>query len=1209
MQNCYRWLISVTTAALCALIYAGDAPRAQSGPRPWQVGDVFVGVGSDLVPNGKYLVFDRDGTYRETLVDTSTQYPITTGCMVRPFETGLDESLFTTNFFGATRDGWGFYPAGPDAIVGSTTGWGFDFGSYDTGSYVFGPTVTKFGTVDHTAAKALTIDHPSVMAAESVVFDKQGNFYVGTIVGPFSEDEPWGYIFKFSSTNQLLATYQVPNGNKGADWIDLAPDNKTLYYTSEGTTIHKVVMPDTPPPSPSTPVLPVSHETIQIHNKDSLGVDQPVGGRTYAFRLLQSLPDGSPSGFLVAMHSGVKRLDPTGLIVRSYDVAAPTGTSFFGLNIAPDGKTFWTATEQPDLCCFQTTRSKGQDVFLFDADGYLMPTTDNPPRAYLYQFHLATGELLKGPIDLTTATGTTQNVHSAKGLCVKREYTAAFNTCAITDTLGRYIDQSGNLVSSPVYQECPRLELCSGNSPGDDDGDGLDDERDPDCARPGSPSFVLSIPDTTTIIGDTVTAHPTGVTVSNPLAVSPLGLVLTYTAGGLPTGIVINAATGVMSGTPSGPDGAYPVTVTATDTGGRTAKAYFTWTIVRYSGNMAPELFPNPTASPTGFPDPFTVTVLRPHQITYLAKDREDQVWVAASYKRISDTGYTPGLPPGYTLLNPTETFGRSPELPVPTGYALLGLVPNPSPGIPTQILLGTIAPTHPTVEGVYEVRMAIMDNPQGSTWGTVASCIGSTDPECSKNAQIAGHDWLRAAQTGSFVVTIVNQSPSYNTTAIANITQLIGTPVPLRTVTASDPDRHYPLTFTLGNNPAGTGIGITSSQTDTGGNTISQTATINGAPTVEVTNATVTVSAKDFAGKAVATPLSFTWTVYNNAPTITNCPASRSDVASTGSATVTLAGTQPAEDLAAGQTLTSAAAPGLGGWELVSGPSWVSIDRNSGAVTATDLTTTSTKSASVSVIVRDNWGKPSAPCTFTWTVTNKPPVIAIADKWTLIGMTSSVALAPTAGDPDNHTPLTFSVSGLPAWLTFDSTSNTISGGSPTETSATITVTVTDALGAATTTTFTWTVSANRLPVCSGAYPSQALWPPNHKMVPISILGVTDADPLDTITIKITGIRQDEPVQVIGSGATNVFDGEILASDPSVAWVRAERTGVKDLKGVNPVNEPGRIYEISFDATDGKATCSGMVVVGVPHDQGQLRIPQANPGRWNSLNGAFLGGF
>jgi len=54
---------------------------------------------------------------------------------------------------------------------------------------------------------------------------------------------------------------------------------------------------------------------------------------------------------------------------------------------------------------------------------------------------------------------------------------------------------------------------------------------------------------------------------------------LTYTAAGLPAGLAISAATGTISGTPTGDAARYPVTVTATDASGATGSAPIAWTI------------------------------------------------------------------------------------------------------------------------------------------------------------------------------------------------------------------------------------------------------------------------------------------------------------------------------------------------------------------------------------------------------------------------------------------------------------------------------------------------------------------------------------------------------------------------------------------------------------------------------------------------------
>ncbi|HET9517133.1 MAG TPA: hypothetical protein VFO77_05345 [Actinoplanes sp.] len=121
------------------------------------------------------------------------------------------------------------------------------------------------------------------------------------------------------------------------------------------------------------------------------------------------------------------------------------------------------------------------------------------------------------------------------------------------------------------------------------------------------------------------------------------------------------------------------------------------------------------------------------------------------------------------------------------------------------------------------------------------------------------------------------------------------------------------------------------------------------------------------------------------------------------------------------------------------------------------------------------------------------------------------------------------------------------------------------------------TADLNDEPVCTGAAPSDAvLWPPNHKMVPVTVTGVTDPDG-DPITVKVTGIRQDEVVNGPGDGNT-APDGTGVGTD--TANVRAERAGTPKAPG------DGRVYHVSFTADDGQGgTCSGTVKVSVPHDQ------------------------
>lgn len=123
----------------------------------------------------------------------------------------------------------------------------------------------------------------------------------------------------------------------------------------------------------------------------------------------------------------------------------------------------------------------------------------------------------------------------------------------------------------------------------------------------------------------------------------------------------------------------------------------------------------------------------------------------------------------------------------------------------------------------------------------------------------------------------------------------------------------------------------------------------------------------------------------------------------------------------------------------------------------------------------------------------------------------------------------------------------------------------------------------NTAPDCSSATASPAaIWPPNHKMVPVDIIGLSDPDG-DPLTVTITSIRQDEPVNTVGDGNTDVDGTGVGTSD---AMVRAERSGSPKVPG------NGRVYHIGFTVDDGAgASCSGSVLVGVPHDQGKRSTP------------------
>jgi hypothetical protein len=108
-------------------------------------------------------------------------------------------------------------------------------------------------------------------------------------------------------------------------------------------------------------------------------------------------------------------------------------------------------------------------------------------------------------------------------------------------------------------------------------------------------------------------------------------------------------------------------------------------------------------------------------------------------------------------------------------------------------------------------------------------------------------------------------------------------------------------------------------------------------------------------------------------------------------------------------------------------------------------------------------------------------------------------------------------------------------------------------------------LDSNNTPACelARAVPD-VLWPPNHKLVSVSVEGVSDPQG-NPVTIRVTRVTQDEPV---GDSAPDaVLQGEGLL-------LRAERDG----SGGN-----GRVYMVHFTATaPGRTACTGTVKVIVP---------------------------
>jgi hypothetical protein len=304
-----RRLLAALAAAVGAAVLAPLAASAAT----WNVGDVFAAVGA-----GRYNVYDNNGVFKETI--NQGRIGFTTGCAFNPDET----HLYTTNF--TTNEVVRFQDPHPHLVD------------------QFFPTPGLLPPFD--------------ASAESVVFMANGDYLIGHADG--GQD-----VHRYNALGVLLQEYNVATEDRGSDWMDLAADQRTLFYTSEGRIIFRYDL----------------QTSTQLPNFATLPGPR---GPNVAFALRLLPPGDGSGGLLVADRSNVKRLDASGNVVQTYDV--PGEDFWFALNLDPNGTSFWAGNE--------------------------------PPSNNFYRFNIATGAVEVGPIN--TGPGT-----SLFGLCLKGEPTAA----------------------------------------------------------------------------------------------------------------------------------------------------------------------------------------------------------------------------------------------------------------------------------------------------------------------------------------------------------------------------------------------------------------------------------------------------------------------------------------------------------------------------------------------------------------------------------------------------------------------------------------------------------------------------------------------------------------------------------------------------------------------------------------------------------------
>jgi hypothetical protein len=290
----------------------------------WQRGDVYVAIG-----NGQYQVYRQTGNIEGSPIYT------------------LIETL---------TDGTGKVSGeGGGGGSGFTAGCAFDSTGHLFTTNFSNADIYKFNIPDpHTVAQTI-FSSEGALSSESIVFDGQGNFFVGHADGTHVVD-------KFSPTGAFIQSYTVATEDRGSDHIELSSDGNTLYYTSEGFLVKTFNL------------------ASGTQGPDLITLPQDA----YSIRLLPSSYGDFAGNLLVADTSSVLRISFSdgARIVHSYTI--PNTSALFALSLDTNGTSFWVG-----------------DIF-----------TGN-----FYRINVSTGNIEVGPI-ATGAVPSESNTASLGGICV-----------------------------------------------------------------------------------------------------------------------------------------------------------------------------------------------------------------------------------------------------------------------------------------------------------------------------------------------------------------------------------------------------------------------------------------------------------------------------------------------------------------------------------------------------------------------------------------------------------------------------------------------------------------------------------------------------------------------------------------------------------------------------------------------------------------------
>ncbi|MCH1593734.1 putative Ig domain-containing protein, partial [Staphylococcus epidermidis] len=687
-------------------------------------------------------------------------------------------------------------------------------------------------------------------------------------------------------------------------------------------------------------------------------------------------------------------------------------------------------------------------------------------------------------------------------------------------------------------------------------------------------TFTIDVEDTTkpTVedIADQTQEVNTEITPIKIEATDNSGQAVTNKVDGLPDGVTFDEATNTISGTPS-EVGSYDITVTTTDENGNSETTTFTIDV---------EDTTKPTVEDITDQTQEINTEMTPIKIE--ATDNSGQ----------AVTNKVEGLPDGVTFDEATNTISGTPS---EVGSYDITVTTTDENGNSetTTFTIDVEDTTKPTVESVADqtqeintkiepIKIEARDNsgqavtnkvdglPDGVTFDEATNTISGTPSEVgSYTVTVTTTDESGNATETTFTID-VEDTTKPTVEDIANQTQEVNTEIEPIKIEATDNSGQA-----VTNKVDGLPDGVTFDEA---------TNTISGTPS-EVGSYDITVTTTDKNGNSETT--TFTIDVEDTTKPTVESVADQTQEVNTEITPITI----ESEDNS-GQTVTNKV-DGL--------PDGVTFDEATNTISGTP---SKVGSYDITVTTTDENGN-SETTTFTIDVedTTKPTVESVADQTQEVN-TEINPIKIEATDNSGQA-VTNKVEGLPAGITFDEATNTISGTPSEVGSYTVTVTTTDENGNATETTFTIDVEDTTKPTVEDI--TDQTQEINTEMTPIKIEatdnsgqavtnkveGLPDGVTFDEATNTISGTPSEVGKYLItittidkdGNTATTTLTINVIDTttpeQPTINKVTENSTEV------NGRGEPGTVVEVTFpdgNKVEGKVDSDGNYHIQIPSE-------------------------